>query len=87
MNHFQDLAILIYCDEGGDFTTETETKHIKGHLSPGVPSIVQSVKASRNQEMLQRNSHSVFEKLNLKDPNLQKAQYLILTMKCKCCDV
>ena len=53
MNHFQDLAILIYCDEGGDFTTETETKHIKGHLSPGVPSIVHSVKASRNHEMLQ----------------------------------
>ena len=65
-----------YCNEGGDFTTATENKHIKGHLDPGVPSIVHWVKASRNHEMLQRNSHSVFKKLNLKDPNLQKAQFM-----------
>ena len=47
MNHSQDLR------EGGDCITETENKHIKGHLSPGVPAIAHWIKASRNYEMLQ----------------------------------
>ena len=25
--------------EGGDYIMETESKHLKGHLSPGVPTI------------------------------------------------
>ena len=62
-----------YRGEGGDYITETENKHIKGHLSPGVPSIAHWIKASRNHEMLQRNRGSVFEKSSLKDPNLQES--------------
>ena len=42
-----------YCGEEGDYIIETENKHIKGHLNPGVPYIAHWIKASRNHEMLQ----------------------------------
>ena len=41
------------CGEGGEYITETENKHIKRHVSPGVPSIAHWIKASRNDKMLQ----------------------------------
>ena len=56
-----------------DYITETDNKHIKGHLSSGVPSLAHYIKASRNHKMLQRNHHHVFEKSSLKDRNLQQS--------------
>ena len=37
-----------YRGEGGDYITETDNKHIKGHLRPGIPSIAHC----RNHKML-----------------------------------
>ena len=62
-----------YCGEEGDYIIETENRHIKGHLNPGVPCIAHWIKASRNHEMLQQNCCSVFEKSSLKDPILQQS--------------
>ena len=42
-----------YRGEEGDYIIETENKHIKGHLNPGVPYIAHWIKASINHEMLQ----------------------------------
>ena len=70
MNHSQNSSDR-YRGKGGDYITKVENKHIKGHLGPGALTIVHWIKASRNHEMLQQNRRSVFEKPNLKDPNLQ----------------
>ena len=36
--------------EGGDYVTETENKHVKSHLSPGVPTLNSWVVASKNHK-------------------------------------
>ena len=79
----------ICCGEGGDYITETENKHIKGHISPGVPSTAhQWIKASRNHEMLQWNCCTAFEKSSLKAIQIfNKDLYLNLTMKYKHFDI
>ena len=41
-----------YRGEGGDFITENENKHIKGHLGSGVPTLQHWIRASRNHEKL-----------------------------------
>ena len=54
--------------EGGDYITETENKHLKSHLPPGVPTVNSWIKASRNHAILTKNRDAVFTKASLKDP-------------------
>ena len=54
--------------EGGDYITETENKHLKLHLSPGIPIVNSWIKASRNHAILAKNWDLVFTKGSLKDP-------------------
>ena len=57
--------------EGGDYITENENKHIKGHLGPRVSTFQHWVTASRNHDKLQASHEAVFETASLKDPRLQ----------------
>ena len=57
----------------GDFIVETEDKHIKGHLGPGVSTLQHWTRASRSHEKLQANRATVFERARLKDPALQSS--------------
>ena len=57
--------------EGGDYITKTENKHLKGHLSPGVPTIQNWVIASRIHGKLQHNRNVIYKKTGIKDPSLQ----------------
>ena len=41
--------------EGGDYITETENKHLKLYLSPGIPIVNSWIKASRNHAILAKN--------------------------------
>ena len=54
--------------EGGDYITETENKHLKSHLSLGIPTVKNWIKASRNHAILTKNRNAVFTKASLKDP-------------------
>ena len=54
--------------EGGDYITETENKHLKSYLPPGVPTVNSWIKASRNHAILTKNRDAVFTKASLKDP-------------------
>ena len=62
-----------YRGEGGEYITENENKHIKGHLGPGVPTLQHWIRASRHHEKLQANRAAVFERADLKDPRLQSS--------------
>ena len=62
-----------YRGEGGDYITENKSKHIKGHLGPGVPTLQHWIRASRNHEKLQANCATVFERAGLKDLGLQSS--------------
>ena len=42
--------------EGGNYITETENKHLKSHLPPGVPTVNSWIKASRNHAILTKKS-------------------------------
>ena len=64
---------LEYRGEGGDYIKENENEHIKGYLGPGVPTLQNWIKASRNHEQLQANCVAVFERSDLKDPGLQSS--------------
>ena len=48
--------------EGGDYITETENKHLKLHLSPGIPTVNIWIKASRNNVILTKNRDAVLLK-------------------------
>ena len=54
--------------EGGDYITEIENKHLKSHLSPGIPTVNSWIKASWNHVILTKNRGAVFTKASLKDP-------------------
>ena len=54
--------------EGGDYITETENKHLKSHLPPGIPTVNSWIKASRNHVILTKNWDALFTKASLKDP-------------------
>ena len=55
--------------EGGDYVMETENKHLKLHLAPGVPKHHQWVVASRNHSLLTLNRDFVFHMVSMKDPS------------------
>ena len=59
--------------EGGDYVTEVENKHLKSHLSPGVPTLSSWVNASRNHETLTKNWKAVFERAGMEDPSQQES--------------
>ena len=59
--------------EGGDYVTEVENKHLKGHLPPGVPTLKRWVQASRNHANLQSIRKQLFERLGIKDPAENKS--------------
>ena len=61
-----------YRGEGGDYVTETENKHLKSNLPPGVPSFEKWQMTSRNHKLLSNNRSSVYLKSNTKDPGEQK---------------
>ena len=65
----------------GDHIMENENKHIKGHLSPGVPTLQHWIRASRNHEKLQANHVAVFERVGLKDPGLQSSSIFKFDIK------
>ena len=48
------------CGEGGDYVTETENKHLKSHLAPGVLKYHHWVAASRNHSLLTSNRDLFF---------------------------
>ena len=62
-----------YGGEGGDYITENENKHIKGHLGSGAPTSQYWIRASRNHGKLQANRAAVFERAGLKDSGLQSS--------------
>ena len=53
--------------EGGNYITETENKHLKSHLSPGISTVNSWIKASRNHAILTKNRDAVFAKASLMD--------------------
>ena len=59
--------------EGGDYIIETENKHLKSNLPPGVPKFSSWVMASRIHEKMQANRNAVFEKACFKDPGKQQS--------------
>ena len=70
-----------YRGEGGDFITENENKHIKGHLGLGVPTLQHWIRAIRNHEKLKGNCVDVFERTGLKDPGLQSGSIFKFDIK------
>ena len=48
------------CD---DYSTETENKHLKPHLSPGILTVNSWIKASRNYAILTKTRDAVFKGL------------------------
>ena len=59
--------------ESGDYITEAENKHLKSHLSPGIPTVNSWIKASRNHAILTKNPDVVFTKATLKDLGSSKS--------------
>ena len=59
--------------EGGNYVTKIENKHLKSHLSPGVPTRNRWIVTSRNYKTLKSNCDVAFEKEELKDPRLQQS--------------
>ena len=59
--------------EGGDYVTETENKHLKSHLSPGVPTLANLVMASRNHDIFQSTRAAVYSKSGVRDPGSQES--------------
>ena len=55
--------------EDGDYVTETENKHLKSHLAPGVSKYHPWVAASRNHSLLTSNRDVVFQMASMKDPS------------------
>ena len=45
--------------EGGDYVTENENRHLKSHLSPGLPSLKNWQEAARNHNILTKNREIV----------------------------
>ena len=45
--------------EGGDYVTENENRHLKSHLSPGLPSLKNWQEAARNHNILTKNCEIV----------------------------
>ena len=63
--------------EGGDYITENENRHLKSHLSPGVPTLKQWVIAARNHEMLTENRKLLFDRIGMKDPGAEESSIFI----------
>ena len=55
--------------EGADYVMETENKHLKLQLAPGVPKYHQWLVASRNHSLLTLNRDFVFHMVSMKDPS------------------
>ena len=55
--------------EGGDYVTENENRHLKSHLSPGVPSLKNWQEAARNFDILTKNCEMLFKRLSITDPS------------------
>ena len=53
--------------EGGDYVTENENRHLKSHLSPGVPSLKNWQEAARNHDILTKNREMLFKRLSITD--------------------
>ena len=67
--------------EGGDYVTETENKHLKANLPPGVPNFATWQMASRNHKVLLDNRQSVYTKCCLVDPRTQKSSVFNFAME------
>ena len=55
--------------EGGDYVTENENRHLKSHLSPGVPFLKNWQEAARNYNILTKNIKMLFKRLSITDPS------------------
>ena len=57
--------------EVGDYVTESENRHLKSHLSPGVPSLKNWQEAARNHNIRTKNLEMLFKRLSITDPSSQ----------------
>ena len=61
-------------EEGGDYITETETKHLKNNLPPGVLTFEKWIMATRGHEIFWKNRMGIFDKANFSDPGNQQSR-------------
>ena len=68
-NLIQGQVTLAKEREGGDYVTENENRHLKSHLSPGVPSLKNWQEAARNLDILTKNREMLFKRFSITYPS------------------